>query len=586
MSINLNKINLEELKKFDIYKLNQLASQIKEFLIESNSKTGGHIGANLSSLEILIALHKVFESPKDKFIFDVGHQAYVHKILTGRSEKFTSLNSYMGMARFVEQRESDHDITDVSHAGTSIPIASGIAKANYDNKIKNYSLAIIGDGCMVEGMSFEGLNYSVKEKIPLIIIFIDNGWAIAPNVGGILNLTSGNNWENKSRNFFEGLGYNYVSEPSGHDIEKLINKLEKVKSLNGPTVFHLKTIKGRGLPMAEKHPYRMHYASPYDLNSGKGGNPTVTGKTFAGEAADVIYQKMKKDKNIYVITPATPYSNNLDDIIKDFPDRGFDVGMAEQQAVGMSVGLALEGKKVIVCFQSTFMQRAFDQIYHDACCMNLPITFLSSRTGFAGYDSPTHHGLMDIPYLRCIPNLQLYFPGDSHDLKECLKQRMENPKGPMVILHQYDPINEPEYLIQNYNDSGISQIEKGKDGAILTLGNYISRALEVKKKLHEKYRKDFSIHILRRIKPVDQSAIKNILLEYNYIASIEEGTLMGGLGSILLEEKNRVGANCNFIGIGVEDKFINAGNSQECSKEAGIDSDTATQKIVNGFKFA
>ena len=164
MSINLNKINLEELKKFDIYKLNQLASQIKEFLIESNSKTGGHIGANLSSLEILIALHKVFESPKDKFIFDVGHQAYVHKILTGRSEKFTSLNSYMGMARFVEQRESDHDITDVSHAGTSIPIASGIAKANYDNKIKNYSLAIIGDGCMVEGMSFEGLNYSVKKK--------------------------------------------------------------------------------------------------------------------------------------------------------------------------------------------------------------------------------------------------------------------------------------------------------------------------------------------------------------------------------------------------------------------------------------
>ena len=418
----LKKLNVQLLKDMQNKELDELILDMKSFMICSTSKTGGHIGANLSSLEISVALHRVFDSPNDKILFDVGHQAYAHKIVTGRADRFSTLNSYMGMARFVEQRESEHDIIDVSHAGTSIPIASGIAKSFHDNKKNNFAIAVIGDGCIVEGMSFEGLNFGVQNNLPLLIIFIDNSWAIAPNVGGILKMTTGNNWQEKSKSFFESLGYDYYCEQDGHDVHKLESTLKTIKNNLKPTVFHVKTVKGNGLKIAEEHPYRMHYSAPFNSETGEGANPSVVGKTYAGEGADEILKLMEEDKNLYVITPATPYSNNLDEIIKRFPDRAFDVGMAEQQAVGMAVGLALEGKKVICCFQSTFMQRAFDQIYHDAACMRLPIIFLSARTGFAGYDSPTHHGVMDISYLRCIPNLNIVFPVDTNDVKKNYKK--------------------------------------------------------------------------------------------------------------------------------------------------------------------
>ncbi len=569
--MNLENLSIEKIKKLDFKQLDDLASSMKEFMIDSTAITGGHIGANLSSLEISIALHKVFNSPNDKFLFDVGHQAYAHKIITGRASRFKDLNKYKGMARFVEQREGPHDVIDVSHAGTSIPIATGFAKSFLDNGTDSHAVAIIGDGCIVEGMSFEGLNYGVQEKFPLVIILIDNSWAIAPNVGGILKLTSGNNWENKSRGYFEGLGYNYFSEADGHNIKKLTGKLEQIKKIKEPTVFHIKTVKGNGLKIAEKHPYRMHYSSPFNRETGDGANPTVTGKTYAGEGADEIYKLMKKHKNLYVITPATPYSNNLDDLIKDFPKRAFDVGMAEQQAVGMAVGMALEGNNVFTCFQSTFMQRAFDQIYHDACCMNLPVTFLVARTGFAGYDSPTHHGLLDLSYLRSIPNLKIYFPSDTNDLRKILSERAQNSDGPMAILHQYEPIQGEEVLVDDRNESGLSNYENGDDGCLLVPGNVLNTAINLKQKISKELKKEFCIKVIRSIKPLPEKALFETLEKFDTIITIEENTLIGGLGSAILEFSNEKKLHKHILRFGTPDKFVNAGNTKECTAECNLD---------------
>ena len=583
----LENLNLEKLKKMKSSELNTLISEMKDFMISSTSKTGGHIGANLSSLEISVALHRIFDSPNDKILFDVGHQAYAHKIVTGRANKFSKLNTYMGMARFVEQRESEHDIIDVSHAGTSIPIATGIAKSFKDDKINNFAIAVIGDGCIVEGMSFEGLNFGVQENIPLLIIFIDNSWAIAPNVGGILKMTTGNNWQEKCKSFFESLGYDYYSESDGHNLEKLENVLSKIKKNPKPTVFHVKTVKGNGLKIAEEHPYRMHYSSPFNPKTGEGANPSVVGKTYASEGADEILKLMEEDENLYVITPATPYSNNLDDIIKKFPNRAFDVGMAEQQAVGMAVGLALEGKKVICCFQSTFMQRAFDQIYHDAACMNLPIIFLSARTGFAGYDSPTHHGIMDISYLRCIPNLNILFPVDTKDLKETIRDCVNNNKNlknPTVILHQYDPINGKEDFVEDKSNSGFKKYSNGDDGIIFTLANALSKSKQLKMNIKNIKNLDFSIYLIKNIKPFNHDEFLRIINNTKNIVSIEEHTLPGGLGSVLSEVLTDKKIEKNLIRVGIDDKFINAGNNSECSKEAGLDPENIAKKVLDKLK--
>lgn len=579
---SLKDLSVKRLKKLNDKDLQNLINDMRSFMISSTSETGGHIGANLSSLEATVALHRVFDSPKDKILFDVGHQAYAHKIVTGRADKFSKLNSYMGMARFVEQRESEHDVIDVSHAGTSIPIASGIAKTFVEENKNNFAIAVIGDGCIVEGMSFEGLNYSVQEKLPLLILFIDNSWAIAPNVGGVLNMTTGNDWQEKSKSFFKSLGYEYFVENDGHDILKIEAKLKKIKENPKPTVLHVKTVKGNGLKIAEEHPYRMHYSAPFNPDTGEGANPTVTGKTFAGEGAEEILKLMEEDKNLYVITPATPYSNNLDDVIKKYPNRAFDVGMAEQQAVGMAVGLALEGKKVICCFQSTFMQRAFDQIYHDAACMKLPIIFLSARTGFAGYDSPTHHGIMDISYLRCIPNLSINFPLDTIDLKNTIRDcvvNSETKKGPTVILHQYDPIEGEEKYVEDKNTTGFSKYSDGDDGIIFTLANALSKAINLKDKIKEKKKLNYSIYLIKNVKPFNSKKFKEIVMNNKSLICIEEHTLPGGLGSILSETITDLKINNNLVRIGIADKFINAGNNLECSKEADLDTDSIFKKI-------
>ena len=433
-------MNLKNIKIASISKLKKFAKETRAFLINTISKTGGHIGANLSTIELTIALHKVFNSPRDKLIFDTGHQGYTHKILTGRKNNFKSLNKNMGMSRFLNREESVHDIIDASHAGTALSIACGFAY----NMSKNpfYTVAIVGDGTMVEGMNFEALNFSSVNSRNLILILNDNEMAIDKSVGGFRSLTTGKDWKMKTKSFFNGLNLDYLPVENGHSISELIKNLKIAKKSKRACVVHVKTKKGYGLDFAKKHKYKMHFSMPFNPKTGEGASPTIKGKTMGMIAAKKINKIMDKNKNLYLVTPATPYASYLDEISKKNRIRVIDVGMAEQHAVGFACGLSLNKKKPILCVQSTFLQRSFDQIIHDLSYMNSDVLILSVRSGFAGFDSPTHHGVFDLSYLNLIPRLEIYYPNSQKNLESIIEKKIKlKNKNPSIILLPYEPIN-------------------------------------------------------------------------------------------------------------------------------------------------
>ncbi|OGX44371.1 MAG: 1-deoxy-D-xylulose-5-phosphate synthase [Omnitrophica WOR_2 bacterium RIFCSPLOWO2_12_FULL_51_8] len=553
-----------DIKGLSSDELKLLPETIRDFLITSISQTGGHIGANLSVIELTVALHRVFDSPKDPIIFDTGHQGYTHKLLTGRKDIFLTLNTFKGMSRFVSHAESEHDTIEASHAGTSISIGSGIAwalkEANSDNRV----IIVIGDGSMVEGMAFEGLNFASTSNLNMVIVLNDNEMAIAPSVGGMRHLTTGQNWQQKSKAFFEGLGLAYISVTDGHDINALVDALSVAKSMTKAVLVHVKTEKGKGLPSSKTHPYKIHFSMPFDPVSGAGAAPTVIGKTFASEAAEQLLELMRSDPGIVVITPATPYASYLQNLATEFPHRVIDVGMAEQQAVGMACGLALRGMKPVVCMQTTFMQRAFDQLLHDVCFMNLPVTILGVRSGFAGYDSPTHHGIYDIPYLRSFPNMRLIYPYSTQDIRSELSNRLVNPTGPMVILHPYEVISGDEIDISKSGATGLAMLDEGDAGVIF----FLSNAMGVAKTLHETLRISFGsafrLCCVKDIKPAPTEAIANICKATSRIICIEEGTLPGGFGSMIGEILLDRQISASLLRLGIPDIFVPAGNKQEC----------------------
>ena len=572
-----------ELKKMKIDELKIMGERIRQFLIETVSKTGGHIGANLGVIELSIALHYVFDSSQDRIIFDTGHQGYTHKILTGRTNLFSTLNKFRGMNRFLTRSESPYDIIDATHGGTSISTASGIAQALKSNNSPNLVVAIIGDGSLVEGTAFEGLNFLAGTDLRCIIVINDNGMAIAPNVGGIKNLTEGMDWQVKCRFFFQSLGFLYLAIPDGHDISKLVSGFQKAKKMienkNQPLIIHVKTEKGKGLPYAKNHPYKMHFSLPFEPKTGKGASPTISGKTYALIAAEEIQKILKKDEDIHVITPATPYASSLDSCLKEFPDRVYDVGMAEQHAVSMACGLALAGKKPVVCFQTTFMQRAFDQLLHDLSFMNLPVTILGVRSGFAGYDGPTHHGLYDIPYLRSFPNMQIVYPINSSDLRLTISERLMSPHGPMVILYPYEEIPDPE-PIAGKKEYGLSLIDEKTDGMIFCLGNKLDEAIKTKNILKDKYQIDFGLVCVSNIKPLPVERILDICTSTERVITLEESTLPGGFGSLICETLFDNSLFKQVLRLGVLDKFVPAGNKNECNNECGLEPGQIVEQIL------
>ncbi len=569
-----------DLKQVPAERLPDVAASIREFLIDTISRTGGHIGANLGVVELSIAVHRVFDSPTDKIIWDTGHQGYTHKIITGRGGMFSTLNTFGGMSRFLTRQESEHDIIDATHAGTSISIASGIAWGLRASGSPGYTVAVIGDGSMVEGLAFEALNFVAGSGLNLMVVLNDNGMAIAPNVGGMKNLTGGDGWETRSRAFFEGLGFKYAAVPDGHDVQRLVTVLGQARTWTGPVVVHVKTEKGRGLPYARTHPYKMHFSMPFDPGTGAGASPTVAGRTYAVVAAEELTRCLRVDSDVCVITPATPYASSLEPLLVEFPGRVFDVGMAEQHAACMACGLALAGRKPVVCFQTTFMQRAFDQLLHDACYMNLPVTFLGVRSGFSGYDGPTHHGLYDIPYLRSFPNMQVEYPFDSQDLREMISRRLELPSGPMVVLYPYEPIPQPEPAVGVRDRSGISVVAEGRDGIILCLGNRLAAAHQLRQMLVQAHAADFGLACVRAIKPLPRDRIAELCRSAERVVTLEEGTLPGGFGSLICETVADAGINASVLRSGVADRFVPAGTKEECSAECGLEPREVLRQVV------
>lgn len=567
-------MNISQIKKSNFKELKEISSKIREFLISSISKTGGHIGANLSTIEITIALHKVFNSPKDKFIFDTGHQGYTHKILTGRINKFPSLNQNGGMSRFLKREESKHDIIDASHAGTALSIASGFAWSRKKTKDKNYVIPIVGDGTMVEGMNFEALNFSSVELNNMIIILNDNEMAIDQSVGGFRSLTTGKNWKLKTKNFFQGLNLDYISVQDGHNIQLIIKALRDAKKSKKTCVVHIKTEKGRGLKIAKKHKYKMHFSMPFNSETGEGASPTITGQTFGMIAAKEINKILNKNKKAIVVTPATPYASYLDEIEQKNQDRVVDVGMAEQHAVGFACGLALRGYKPVLCVQSTFLQRAYDQIIHELSFMSADVLILSVRSGFAGFDSPTHHGLFDISYLNSIPNINIFYPNSEKNLKNLIQRKMSKKNSQTnVILMPYEPIK----ITDNNNEELKNLKNNDKNLIIFCLLNTLKIANDIKNNNKLKHFNEVKIFCLDQIKPFNQNEFLKVIKNNSKSSfiSIEENMFNGGLGSIINQNLNI--KKIDFVNFAINDKFIDAGDKEKCLKESGIDS----KKIIS-----
>jgi 1-deoxy-D-xylulose-5-phosphate synthase len=573
-----------DIKRYSIAELQLLSDEIRNFLIDSISKTGGHIGANLGVVELTVALHYVFDAPADKIIFDTGHQGYTHKLLTGRKERFKTLNEIDGMSRFLSKCESPFDIIEASHAGTAIPIATGFALSNKLNNKKEYVIAFVGDGALVEGMSAEGLNFAVASNLPMIIVINDNGMSIPPNIGAIKNLFSGADWQEKSRAHFSGMGFRYIAVDDGHDLNKLISAFLAVKSIydDGAIIVHVKTEKGRGLAIAKNHKYKLHFSMPFDPVTGQGSSPLPAGKSFAKVGALKLNEVMRSDSDVIAITPATPYASDLDQCLADFPERVIDVGMAEQQAMGLAAGLALAGKKPFVCYQSTFMQRAFDQIIHDACYMNLPITILCVRSGFAGFDGPTHHGIYDISYLRGLPNLKLFYPGHSSDLEAMIEARAKDPAGPMIILYPYEnvPNDEDGYKEDKLDIRKPQVVYSGADGYILTVGNRLETALTLRVLLQESG-KDFGVINIRWLKPLPSDWLEETIKKVPDAITLEENIIDAGFGSLITELICRNNLNCRIFCSAIEKDFIKAGDKKTLSENSGIDAQSIFQRLKN-----
>ena len=581
----LNQLSIDFIKNKSISSLNEISSEIRKFIIHSTSQTGGHIGANLGTIELTIALHYCFNSPEDAIFYDTGHIGYTHKILTGRINKFSTLNTYKGLSRFITCEESKHDIVEASHAGTSLSLALGRSLTLRRKKSNLWTIAVIGDGSLSEGIALEALNHISEEKnIKMIIILNDNSYAISPGFGAIHKHLQNINSSNKlsKSNIFTELGYNYIGPVDGHSIEKLIHSIKTAKNSNAVTIIHTKTIKGNGFKPALNHPYKMHFSFPFDIKTGEPKNINNL-LNFQDIAALTINKAMEERDDINLITPSTLYATGLTSIFEKYPNRCFDPGMEEQHAMTMAVGIALAGDLPLVFYQSTFMQRAFDQLFHDVCFSNKNIILLSVRSGFAGYDNPTHHGIYDLSYTKGLPNLKIYYPRNPTELHLTIEKRINIISGPTLILMPYGSTNLDSFEFNSHSNEKFDIdepeiINEGDDGIILCLGNKVDTCIKVVSlllKINLKYK----LVNPRRIKPLHQS-LSNLIENHKHIVTVEEFLLEGGFGesiSSLIHSKKQ---KASLTKIGLPCKFIEAGSNQELTKIYELDSQSIFEKII------
>ncbi len=578
------------MKRLDIQELEALAADIRAFLITSTSKSGGHIGPNLGVVELTIALHYSFNSPKDKFIWDVGHQSYVHKILTGRANQFGTLREHGGLDGFPKRKESIHDVFETGHSSTSLSAAAGMVIARDIKKEDFYVIPIIGDGALTGGMALEALNHIGDMGKDMIVILNDNDMSIAPNVGAIHNIlgklrtsdTSKQTKTNVDGAFFEELGFMYLGSIDGHDIEEVITNLELAKRAKGPVLLHIVTKKGKGYQPAELDSRgTWHGTGPYKVETGSFIKPAKRAASWSSVISNELIRLAEMDERIVAITPAMPVGSKLEKFAKAFPERFFDVGIAEQHATTMAAGLATQGMKPFLAIYSTFLQRAYDQLVHDVCRQKLNVVIGIDRAGLVGADGETHQGIFDISFLNGIPNMTISMPKDEVEARQLMDTAFSYNDGPFAIRYPRGEATGVQ-VVESNTLIPIGQWEtiiQPLDAVILTFGPTIELALKAAEQLEiEGYR--VGVINARYIKPLDEALLHQILKQKIPILTVEESLLKGGFGASVLEfiEANNY-RDVIMHRIGLPDEFISHGSVSIILESFGISTTGLVLKI-------
>jgi 1-deoxy-D-xylulose-5-phosphate synthase len=573
----------EDLKKLTLDELPRLAQELREFIIDIVSTKEGHLGASLGVVELTIALHYVFNTPYDKLIWDVGHQAYGHKILTGRKEIFDTNRQLGGISGFPKRSESEYDDFGTGHSSTAISAILGMAMASkLKGDLSKQHIAVVGDASIASGMAFEGLNHLGVTDVNALIILNDNAIGIDPSVGALKKyLTNVKAGTAKDENIFECLNLNYSGPIDGHDLKKLVDELKRLKQLDGPKLLHIITTKGKGLKRAEEDQVVYHAPGKFDKITGE--RLPKSGEEEPPKYQDVfghtLVELAENNPNIVGITPAMPSGSSLKFMMDKMPHRAFDVGIAEQHAVTLAAGMATQGLVPFCNIYSTFLQRAYDQVIHDVALQKLPVIFCLDRAGLVGQDGPTHHGVFDMAFLRCIPNLMLFAPMNEMELRNIMYTAQLGLDLPIAIRYprgrgaNLDWKNKFEKI-----EIGTARcLKKGSKLAILTVGHVGNTVTEIISKLDEP--EEVGHYDMRFVKPLDKETLQTIFSTYDQIITVEDGTIMGGFGSSVLEFANEVGVSIPVSIFGIPDDFIEHGEMTETHQLAGIDFDTLFSHI-------
>ncbi|MFH1288164.1 MAG: 1-deoxy-D-xylulose-5-phosphate synthase [bacterium] len=618
MPMVLDEINSpDDLKKLPLEKLQILAKEIREEIIQTVSKTGGHLAASLGVIELTIALLHVFDCPGDNIVWDVGHQCYAYKMLTGRKDKFNTLRQHGGLSGFPCRSECLYDVFGTGHSSTSVSAGSGLATAlKLEGKNKNNTIAIIGDGALTAGMAFEGLNFSGHIRSNLKVIVNDNAMSISRNVGalgGYLSRITTAPLYNRIRSdmekrlkekspgmlfvlkkmegslktlltpgvLFEELGFRYFGPIDGHDINVLTTTFNRIKNFNGPILIHVLTKKGKGYLPAENNPERFHGIGKFDSVTGGDIDAGKRKITYTDVFSETIVNLAKENDKIVAITAAMPDGTGLSDFSKEFPDRFFDVGIAEQNAAVFAAGLACGGYKPIVAIYSTFLQRAYDQIIHDVCIQNLPVIFCLDRAGIVGADGATHQGVFDLSYLRSVPNIVIMAPKDENEFPMMLKTAVALNR-PVAIRYPRGEIRGSVISTEGSADiipfGRAKVLKEGYDAVILGIGPIVYQGLEVSNDLEKEGLKVGVIN-MRFIKPLDREMIKEVCGKTKNILTLEENVLAGGFGSAVLEVISEEGFLVKTALIGLPDAFIEHGSQDILREKYGLDKKHIMEKL-------
>ncbi|HZF24167.1 MAG TPA: 1-deoxy-D-xylulose-5-phosphate synthase [Burkholderiales bacterium] len=598
----LEKIsNPSDVRALERKQLAALARELRDYLIHSVANTGGHLSSNLGTVELTVALHYVFNTPHDRLVWDVGHQTYAHKILTGRRERMSTLRQYGGVAGFPRRIESEYDTFGTAHSSTSISAALGMAVAARMKGEDRRVVAIIGDGAMTAGMAFEALNNAGAMDANLLVVLNDNDMSISENVGALNNylakLMSGRfyaaAWKTSEKvlgvvppmlelakraeehvkgmvtpgTLFEEFGFNYIGPIDGHNLDVLLSTLSNLKKLEGPQFLHIVTRKGKGYEPAEKDPILYHGVTKFDPDAGitpkSGGKPTYT-QIFG----DWLCDTAALDSRLIGITPAMREGSGLVRFSQEYPDRYFDVGIAEQHALTFAAGLACEGLKPVVAIYSTFLQRAYDQLIHDICIQNLPVLFGIDRAGLVGADGPTHAGSFDLTYLRCLPNMVVMAPSDENECRQMLHTGFQID-GPAAV--RYPRGSGPGVPVQKDLTAltiGKGEVRRrGQRVAILSFGALLKPCVEAAEKL------DATVANMRFVKPLDEELIRELAISHEWLVTVEENTILGGAGSAVLEALEKKGIQKKVLQLGLPDRFVDHGDPARLLKECGLDAE-------------